>query len=161
MIQSSTFWRTVIAGIIATFVMSMTAFLQAGFGLPPIDIGHILKESFNQAHQFEPYTLFWGNASNLIIGILLALIWVVFLQNLIPGNWLVQGVIYGVIISVVAGLIVSPLVSLAAGEPFGIFYIDTWTPWLLILAGLIMHLAYGVALTLCLKYAGVHGIHAK
>lgn len=141
--------------------MSMTAFLQAGFGLPPIDIGHLLKESFNAAHALEPYTLFWGNASNLMIGILLALIWVVFLQHRIPGNWLVQGVIYGVIISFVAGLVVSPLVSLAAGEPFGIFYIDTWTPWLLILAGLLMHLAYGIALMICLKIAGVRNVQSE
>lgn len=161
MISASTFWRTVICGFIATFVMAMVAFLQGGVGLPVIDIGHIGKESFNEVHINGPYTIVWGNIAYLIGGILLALIWVVFLHKLIPGNWFVKGVIYGVILSVVAGLIISPLASLAAGDAVGIFYHDTWTPGLILLAGLVMHLAYGIVLMLCLKYAGVDGIEEK
>ena len=160
MIHSSTFWRTVISGFIATFVMMMIAFLQSGLGLPVIDVGHFLKEAFNLAHDAEAYSLLWGNTAFYIIGILLALFWVVFMQPRIPGNWLIQGLIYGIIISLVAGIIVSPLVSLAAGESFGILYMDTWTPGLILLAGLIMHLGYGLILTLCLKYAGVDGIES-
>ncbi len=161
MMRSNVFWRTIICGFIATFVMSMIAFLQGGLGLPVIDVGHIIQGSFNEVHVYEPYDIFWGNVAFYIGGILLALIWVVFLHNRIPGNWFVQGVIYGVIISIVAGLIISPLVSLAAGDGFGIFYFDTWTPGLIILAGLIMHLGYGLVLMLCLKYAGVKGIDAE
>lgn len=139
----------------------MIAFLQGGLGLPVIDVGHFLKDSFNLVHEFEPYSMLWGNIAYYIIGMLLALIWVVFLQKRIPGNWFIQGVIYGVIISIVAGLIVSPLVSSSAGESFGIFYLDTWVPGLILLAGLIMHLGYGVVLTLSLKYAGVYGIDSE
>ena len=156
--SSSIFWRTVICGFIATFVMTMVSFLQTGFGLPPIDIGHILKTSFNAAHNIDAYDLLWGNVAYYLMGMILALIWVIFLQKRIPGNWAIQGLIYGVIISVVAGLIVAPLVSRAAGEPFGIFYTDTWIPGLMILAGLLMHLFYGLVLTLSLKYANVQGI---
>ena len=158
MINSDTFWRTVICGLIATFIMSMIAFLQGGIGLPVVDVGYIITCSFNEVHVNEPYNILWGNIAYYIIGVLLALIWVVFLHNRIPGNWVLEGLIYGVIISVVAGLVVSPLVSLAAGDSFGIFYTDTWIPGLVILAGLIMHLGYGIALLLCLKYAGVKGI---
>lgn len=158
MMRASVFWRTVICGFIATFAMTMIAVIQSGLGLPLIDVGHFLKESLNHAHAAEPYSLVWGNMAYMIIGSLLALIWVVFLQNRIPGNWLVQGLIYGLMISIVAGLIVSPLVSLAAGDPFGILYSQTWIPGLILLAGLIMHLVYGIVLTLCLKYAGVDGI---
>lgn len=160
MIQSDTFWRTVISGLIATFIMAMISFLQGGVGLPTIDVGHILKESFNNVHSAAPYTILWGNIAYFIVGVLLALIWVVFLQKLIPGNWIIQGVIYGVIISLLAGLIVAPLASLAAGDPFGVFYMDTWIPGRILLAGLIMHLGYGIVLTLCLKYAGVNGIES-
>lgn len=158
MMSSNTFWRTVISGLIATFVMTMISFIQGGVGLPVIDVGHILKGSFNEVHVGEPYSLVWGNAAYNIGGVLLALIWVVFLHHRIPGNWAVKGLAYGVIISVAAGLVISPLISLAAGDGFGIFYYDTWTPGLLIFAGLIMHLGYGLALLLCLKYAGVDGI---
>ncbi len=158
MIKSDTFWRTVVSGLIATFVMAMISFLQGGLGLPTIDVGHILKESFNHVHTDAPYTILWGNIAYFIVGVLLALIWIVFLQKRMPGNWLVQGVIYGIIISLVAGLIVAPLASLAAGDPFGIFYMDTWIPGRILIAGLTMHIGYGIVLTLCLKYAGVYGI---
>ena len=158
MISSNIFWRTVICGFIATFIMSMIAFLQGGLGLPVIDVGHIIQGSFNEVHVDEPYTILWGNIAYYFGGILLALVWVVFLHHRIPGNWVVQGIGYGVMISLVAGLVISPLVSLAAGDGFGIFYYDTWTPGLLILAGLIMHIGYGLALLLCLKYAGVEGM---
>ncbi|MCC5941848.1 MAG: hypothetical protein JJU37_09935 [Balneolaceae bacterium] len=155
MISSTTFWRTVISGFIATFVMMMIAFVQGGMGLPTLDIGHILKESFNQVHSGEPYSILWGNIAFYIMGIILSLIWVAFLAAKIPGNWFVQGLIYGFIISLIAGGVVSPLITAAAGDPIGIFYSDSWAPMALIIAGLIMHLGYGIVLTLCLKYAGV------
>lgn len=158
MMKSDTFWRTVISGLIATFVMAMISFLQGGIGLPTIDVGHILKESFNHVHSGTPYTILWGNIAYFIVGVLLALIWVVFLQKRIPGNWLVQGLIYGIVISLIAGLVVAPLASLAAGDPFGIFYMDTWIPGRILIAGLTMHLGYGIVLNMCLKYAGVYGI---
>lgn len=157
--SSSVFFRTVICGFIATFVMAMTAFLQGAFGLPVIDVGHILTESFNHVYDYEPYHIFFGNLAFNIIGIGLAMIWVVYLQKHIPGNWLVQGLLYGVIISVIAGLVVSPVVSIAAGESFGIFYSDTWVPGKLIIAGLLMHIVYGIVLTQSLKVAGVDGVN--
>lgn len=153
--SSNTFIKTVISGFIATFTMAMVSFLQGGIGLPAIDIGHILKETFNHVHGYEVYTLIWGNAAFNIGGILMALIWVAFLQKRIPGNWLIQGILYGILITLVAGLVISPLFARAAGETFGIFYLNTWIPGLLILAGILMHVTYGVILTLSLKVAGV------
>lgn len=154
------FWRTVISGFIATFVMTIISFLQSGVGLPAIDIGFILTETFNHVHQNDQYTIFWGSAAYYIGGILLALIWVAFLQERMPGNWLIHGVIYGLLITLLAGLVISPLVSMATDDPFGIFYFYTWFPGLIILSGLVMHLSYGLALMLCLKVAGVHGSNA-
>lgn len=153
--KSSVFWRTIISGFIATFVMAMTGFMQIGIGLPVIDVGHILTESFNHALPSASYHIIFGNLAFNIMGVILALIWVSFLQDIIPGNWVVQGILYGIIITVVAGMVVSPFVSFAAGESFGIFYSKTWVPGKLILAGLLMHLVYGIVLMLCLKVAGV------
>jgi hypothetical protein len=153
--SSDTFFRTIICGFIATFVMTIIAFLQGGVGLPVIDVGHILKEGFNHIHDGEPYSIFWGNMAYNVVGVLLALIWVVFLHNRIPGNWIGKGVIYGIMISFIAGLVVSPLAMLAAGDAVGIFYHDTWFPGRIILAGLIMHLSYGIVLMLCLNIAGI------
>ncbi|MEX0944509.1 MAG: hypothetical protein WDZ38_02475 [Balneolaceae bacterium] len=155
MLQTETFIRTVICGFIATFVMTIISFLQGGLGLPVIDVGHILKQSFNHVHGTEVYSIFWGNMAYNVIGVLLALFWVVFLQKRIPGNWFIQGLIYGIIISIVAGLIVSPLAALSTGDSIGFFYTDTWIPGRILLAGLVMHLGYGWFLTLGLKIAGV------
>jgi uncharacterized membrane protein YagU involved in acid resistance len=137
--------------------MSMVAFLLGGVGLPVIDVGYIMQEIFNHVHENDPYSIIWGNAAYYTGGIILALIWVIFLDHRIPGHWLMQGIIYGIIISLAAALVVSPIVSLAGGEPFGIFYSDTWFPILTTLAGLIMHLAYGIVLLLNLEYSGVRG----
>lgn len=156
--SSSVFFRTVVCGFIATFVMAMVAFLQGSIGLPVIDVGHILTESFNHVHESAPYHIIFGNLAFNIIGVGLAMIWVVYLQKRIPGNWLIQGVIYGVIISIIGGLVVSPVVSQAAGESFGIFYSETWIPGKLIIAGLLMHIVYGILLTQSLKIAGVDGV---
>lgn len=161
MIHSDTFWRTVVSGFIATYVMSMIAFTQGGIGLPVLDIGHFLTESFNYMHDDNPYSILWGNAAYFIMGIILAFVWVVFLNHRIPGNWFVQAIIYGAIISVIAGLIVSPLVSLSAGESFGLFYSDTWAPGIILLAGLTIHLGYAITLMLCLRVAGVKGLHIE
>lgn len=151
--RTYSFSETVIAGLIATFMMSMLAFLSSGIGLPVIDVGYMLKEIFNHIHEQDPYSILWGNTAYYIGGILLALIWVVFLDNKLPGSWLIQGIIYGIIISIVAAVIVSPAISMAGGESFGLFYMDTWFPVLNILAGLIMHVGYGITLLLCLEYS--------
>lgn len=156
--KSDTFWRTVICGFIATFVMAMIAFLQGGLNLPVLDVGHILKEGFNHVHDSAPYSILWGNVSYFIVGILLALIWVVFLQAKVPGNWFVQGLIYGIAITLIAGLVVAPLAASAAGDSIGIFYSDTWFPGRIMIAALTMHLGYGIALALSLKVAGVNGL---
>lgn len=155
---SDTFIRTVIAGFFATFTMTIISFLQGGFGLPVIDVGHILKETFNNVHVGEPYTIIWGNLAYNVIGIILALIWVVFLHKRIPGNWFLKGIIYGIIISIVAGAIVSPLAMLAGGDSVGLFYYDTWIPFRILIAGLTMHIGYGLVLLLCLKVANVDGL---
>ncbi len=161
MISSGTFWRTVISGFIATFFMAMVSFLQSGLGLPALDITYLIHKSLNYVHGYEFYSIFWANLAYIIGGILLALSWVVFLQNRIPGNWVIHGIIFGILISLFSGLLVAPLVALAAGDSFGIFYFDTWIPGKMLLAGAIMHLSYALILMLCLKIAGVKGLDSE
>lgn len=158
MISAGTFWRTVISGLIATFIMAMVSFLQGGLGLPTIDIAYLIDQSLNHVHGQEVYSMSWANIAYINGGILMALFWVVFLQKRVPGNWIVQGILYGILISIFSGLIVGPLVSAAAGDSFGLFYMDTWIPGKILLAGVIMHLSYGLSLALSLKVAGVDGI---
>jgi hypothetical protein len=160
MISSNIFWRTVISGFIATFIMAMVSFLQGGLGLPTIDIAYLIDQSLNHVHGNEVYSISWANAAYIIGGILMALFWVVTLQKRVPGNWIVQGFIYGFLISIFSGVIVGPLVSSAAGDSFGLFYMDTWIPGKILLAGVIMHVSYGLSLMYCLKVAGVKGLNS-
>lgn len=150
-IDGRTFWATAAAGVIATFVMTMTGFWQAGLGLPGVDVGAMLTGSMNAAHgDGDLYGPMAGNLAHFVNGIVLALIFVAFLQERLPGGWIVQGVIYAVLTTLAATLVVVPL---AAGA--GVFFSKTPMPGMMTLASTVIHLAYGLALTLSLKVAGV------
>ena len=144
------FWRTVVAGLIATFAMTMTGFWQSGIGIPAVDVGAMLTGNMTAAHPDSPYTLVAGNLAHIVNGVILALVWVAFLMDRVPGNWVVQGIVYGIITTLVAVIIVVPL---AAGV--GIFFSNTAMAGKMMLASVTTHLAYGLALTLSLKVASV------
>lgn len=150
-IDGATFGTTVAAGVIATFVMTMTGFWQAGLGLPAVDVGAMLTGSMNAAHgDGGLYGPVAGNLAHFANGIVLALIFVAFLQRRLPGGWIVQGLIYAVLTTLAAGLVVVPL---AAGA--GVFFSNTPMPGKMTLASTTIHLAYGLALTLSLAVADV------
>ncbi len=149
-LSQHTFWKTVIAGGIATFVMTVTGFWQSGLGLPPIDVGAMLTKNMTAAHPDQPYGLWAGNLIHVLNGILLALLWVIFGQPRIPGHWFAQGLLYGIMTTLAATTIVVPLVAGA-----GVFFSNTPAPAMMTLASLSVHLAYGLALTFSLAVAGV------
>ena len=60
-ISGERFWKTVVAGLIATYVMTMTGFWQSGLGLAAVDVGAMITGSMTAAHPDEPYTLVVGN----------------------------------------------------------------------------------------------------
>jgi len=151
----SQFWKTVIAGLIATFVMTLTGFWQAGLGLPAFDVGAVMAGSMTSAHPDMPYSLVGGNLVHFGNGTLMALVWVAFLQNRVPGNWIVQGLIFAVILTLLAAIVVVPL---AAGV--GIFFSNTPAPMSMLLGDTVTHIAYGLTLTLSLKVAGGDEIRA-
>ena len=144
------FWKTVVAGLIANYVMTMTGFWQSGLGLAAIDVGAMIAGSMTAAHPDAPYTLVVGNLAHFANGVMLALIWVAFLQERVPGNWIVHGLVYGLITMLAAWVIVAPL---AFGV--GLFFTNTPAPGRMMLATLVVHVAYGLSLTLSLKLAGV------
>ncbi len=144
------FWKTVVAGLIATFVMTMTGFWQTGLGLAAVDVGAMITGSMTAAHPDAPYTLVAGNLVHFANGITLALLWVAFLQERVPGNWIVQGLVYALITQLGAWVVVAPLAFDA-----GLFFTNTPTPGRMMLATASTHVAYGLSLTLSLKVAGV------
>ncbi len=144
------FWKTILAGMIASYVMTMTGFWQSGLGIPAVDVGAMIADSMTAAHPDAPYTLVAGNLVHFANGVILALIWVAFLQQRVPGNWLVQGLVYALIAQLGAWVVVAPL---AFGV--GLFFMNTPAPGQMMLATAVVHVAYGLSLTLSLRVAGV------
>lgn len=128
--------RTIVVGVLATHIMTMTGFWQAGLGLPKMDVGKMLAA--NMGHEYA-----WGQLAHYFNGILLALIFAGWLSRLLPGSGLVKGLAYGLLTTVAAQLVIVPLAS-----PAGIFFSNTPNPGWMVLGGLVPHLAYGVAVGL-------------
>jgi uncharacterized membrane protein YagU involved in acid resistance len=135
------FFRATIAGLIATFVMTMTGFWVDGIGLPQMDVGATLAESSDHGWT-------WGNLAHFINGVLLALIYVQWVRPNLPGNWIVKGIAYGILATLASAIVVAPL---AAGA--GIFFSKTPIPVAMTTASTIVHLAYGLALALSYEVA--------
>lgn len=128
------FLHAVTAGFIATYVMTMTGFWQAGIGLPKMDVGMMMAD--NMGHSYN-----WGNLAHFLNGILLALVYVRFFYDRLPGPAVIKGISYGVITTLAAGFVIVPLVS-----PAGVFFLNTPAPLFMTLGSLVIHLAYGTAL---------------
>ena len=151
----SVFWKTVIAGFIATFVMTMAGFWAHGVGIRTLDFGAYLASSMTVAHPETPYYLFAGNLAHFANGVILALLWVAFIRRYVPGSWLLHGLAYAVGLTVLADLIVFPLIA-----DVGVFFTRMRGPGSFVLESFIMHLAYGFTLTLGLELAGIGAARA-
>jgi uncharacterized membrane protein YagU involved in acid resistance len=139
------FWIITVAGILASYAMTVTAAWQAGLGLKAMDPSGLMVKSLNRAHSEAVYGIAFGHLYHYLNGIALALLYYVLFRAWLPGNWLVRGVLYGIIAFLMADVVVSPL---ATGS--GIFFSNTPRPFLMTTSSLVPHLAFGVALTFCL-----------
>jgi len=146
----SVFWRTIVTGVVATFVMTMTGFWQHGVGIRPLDFGAILATNMSSAHPGTAYGIFAGNLAHFTNGVLFAFLWVALLRQYVAGSWLVHGLVYGIVLAIVASLIGLPLVA-----DTGVFFTRMPAPGAMLLATAIMHLAYGFALCLSLEVARI------
>lgn len=131
---AATFYRATVAGLMATFVMTLTGFWLDGLGLPGLDVGAMIAES--TGHGWT-----WGNLAHFVNGALLGLIYVQWVRDRLPGNALVKGVGYGILTTLAAAIVVVPL---AAGA--GVFFSNTPVPGAMVAASTIAHLACGISL---------------
>lgn len=144
-IDGKKFWIITIAGLIATYAMTITAVWQAGLGLKAMDPSGMMMKSLNSAHGEAPYGIAFGHLYHYLNGIAFALLYYVLFRPWLPGNWLVRGALYGVVAFLMADVVVAPL---ATGS--GIFFSNTPTPVLMTASSLVPHLVFGIALTFCL-----------
>ncbi|MFW6090168.1 MAG: hypothetical protein ACODAB_10470, partial [Gemmatimonadota bacterium] len=131
---AGTFYRATVAGLIATFVMTLTGFWMSGLGLPQLDVGGMIAES--TGHGWT-----WGNFAHFVNGALLALIYVQWVRDRLPGNALVRGIGYGILTTLAAAIVVVPLAADA-----GIFFSNTPMPGAMVAASTVAHLAFGLSL---------------
>ncbi|MDX2019005.1 MAG: hypothetical protein SF187_02095 [Deltaproteobacteria bacterium] len=154
--SGSVYIRVAFAGLIATFVMTMIGFWQAGVGLPAIDVGAMLTASMNRAHEGTPYGFWAGNLAHFANGVLLAYIFVFLVRDHLPRGWLVQGLAYALLTTLVAGLVVVPLAS-----PAGVFFVNAPNTVMMALASFIVHIAYALALTATLRIIEIESVEER
>ncbi len=137
--DAATFWRAVVAGFLATFVMTLTGFWQGSLGfLARIDVSGMVAASMGQSWG-------WGAAAHHLNGVILALIYARWLHGRLPGNDVVGAWLYGgVILTLAAALVVVPLANPAAGVLFS----KTGMAGKLLLSSFVIHSAYGITLGL-------------
>lgn len=126
--------RAIIAGIVATFVMSIAAQWVAAIGLPKADPSRLMQYSFGGS----PYIL--GLAAHFMNGIVLALMYAKWKGRVPGGSTLMRGVVIGVATMLAAQLLVGPGVG-----PMGFFWEHGGLPR--VATSLIAHLTFGIALT--------------
>ena len=135
------FLRAVVAGFIGTYVMTMTGFWQAGIGLPKMDPAGLMAANMGQRYG-------WGQAAHFLNGIILALIYARWVYGRLPGAPVVRGILFGLVATIGAVVVVVPLISASMETPVGIFFTKTPMPGAMLLGALVGHLGYGVALGL-------------
>jgi len=154
--NAHSFLIILVSGLLATFVMTLIGFWQAGIGLNAIDMGVMLSSTMTAAHPELPYGLWVGNIAHFGVGVLLAFIYAAFLQASLPGGWLVRGLTFAIIVELVATVIFLPLVTRT-----GVFFLNTEQPGMMMISTLIPHLAFGFSLTLAMKVAGLEPAKAE
>jgi uncharacterized membrane protein YagU involved in acid resistance len=103
--------RAAAAGLIGTGVMTALLLVEPSVGLPKIAMGQVLSTSLGliSAHLTIGPAVGW--ILHFIVGILLALVYAAVFDRRLPGPALTRGLLYGVLVFVVAQLVFMPLVG--------------------------------------------------
>jgi len=103
--------RAAAAGFVGTGVMTALLLVEPSVGLPQIAIGQILSTSLGLASALSSIGPALGWILHFVIGMLLALVYAAVFDRRLPGVALVRGVLFGLLVFVVAQLAFMPLVG--------------------------------------------------
>lgn len=126
--------RAAAAGAIATASMTALLMVEPSIGLPKIAIGEIVSSMMSAVSSHIPVGAAGGWIIDLVVGILFALIYAGYLERRLPGGPLVRGLLFGVLVFIVAQLVFAPLTG------SGVF---SGGDVELLAGGLLGHLVYG------------------
>lgn len=100
--------KAIVAGVAATAVMSVVAmFVAPMMGMPKMDFGAMLGTGNPMMPM--PYAAGW--MIHFVMGIIMAIVYAKFLFGKLPGNGIIQGIIYGLILFVLAQVMVMPMMG--------------------------------------------------
>jgi uncharacterized membrane protein YagU involved in acid resistance len=126
--------RAAVAGLVATAVMTALWLVEPKLGLPRLAVGNILSSLLAVVTAYASVGPVVGWAIHLAIGITLSLVYAAALVKFLPGPPITRGLLYGVLIFILAQLVFMPLVGA------GVF--SRGDPPMLI-GSLLGHLVYG------------------
>lgn len=128
------------AGLVATAAMTALLLIEPSVGLPKIAMGQIVSTSLGLATASLTIGPMLGWVIHFLVGILLAVIYAAFFSGRLPGSPLVRGLIYGLLVFLVAQLVFMPLagiglfsrgdLELIAGSLLGHFVYGGLTGWI-------------------------------
>ena len=126
--------RAVASGIIATASMTALLLIEPAIGLPEIAIGQLLSTSLSVTTAHLSFSPAVGWLAHFIVGSIWAVLFGAVFVSRLPGSPLVQGLIYGALIFLVAQALFMPMVSagfFSRGDPS------------MLIGSLLGHLVYG------------------
>ena len=126
--------RAILAGLLATAVMTALWLVEPKLGLSRLAVGNILSSLLAVVTAYASVGPVVGWAIHLVIGVTLSLLYAATLVKLLPGPPIIRGLLYGVLIFILAQLVFMPLVGA------GVF--SRGDPQMLI-GSLLGHLVYG------------------
>jgi uncharacterized membrane protein YagU involved in acid resistance len=103
--------RAAAAGLIGTGVMTALLLIEPSVGLPMIAIGQILSTSLGLATAHLPSGPAVGWLVHFLIGTLLGVLYAGLLRRRLPGGPLLSGLLFGILVFLVAQLVFMPLVG--------------------------------------------------
>jgi hypothetical protein len=103
--------RAAVAGLVGTAAMTALLLVEPSIGLPKIAMGQVLSTSLGltTARLAIGPALGWG--LHFVIGMVLAVIYAAAFERRLPGPAVLRGMIYGVMVFVLAQVVFMPLVG--------------------------------------------------
>ncbi len=126
--------KGMLAGLIATVVMTMIMYMAPMMGMPKMDVAGMLSGMMSL-----PWIV--GMAIHFMNGVIIfPLIYVFVLYKVLPGNGLVKGITWGLILFVIAQVMVMPMAGM------GFFSSASQQQILMVMGSLMGHVVYGAIL---------------
>ncbi len=147
--------RTILAGFVATLVMTMIMYAAPMMGMPKMDIAAMLGSVMSQQMPAPMSGAWWmGMIMHFINGaIIFPLIYAYLLYGLLPGQPWMRGVLWGLILWFLAQAVVMPMMGM------GFFAANSPQPTLSVMGSLIGHIIYGAVLGAIAGPQAAHAAH--